>query len=369
MSKPQSSSLSRIFLGTHPALRALMAREFLAFGLLVAHSSMVAFSVYLYNTSWLAWGIWTFVTLTYQTGTMLAIRSDRMPWLANTGWVEFRIIVVLFLIAVPYPLAGDMRLGLIPALMLVLGFALLMPTDPNPMRRTACAIAFALATIAFHGWVWPGQASALDSISHALATIFCLGGWKLLSDQINLLRLRVQDQARALEDALRHNEKLASFDELTGLANRRQGNHLISGAIQRQARAQLGLVGVVLDLDFFKKINDTHGHGGGDEVLRCFAECLQQSLRGTDFAVRWGGEEFLVMLEITSADNIDPWLNRLHATIEAAPLLKEKPQLRFTFSGGATAWRDGETAQSLIERADEALYTAKRTGRNKVVRV
>ena len=127
---------------------------------------------------------------------------------------------------------------------------------------------------------------------------------------------------------------------------------------------------VIMDIDFFKRVNDTHGHDIGDEVLKEFASRISANVRGIDLACRYGGEEFVVVMpdtELSFAYNI---AERLRQSIETTPIdISRAPgQLSITISIGiATTEGTNDTAEQLLHRADQALYRAKRSGRNKVV--
>ncbi|HWX89250.1 MAG TPA: PleD family two-component system response regulator [Rhizomicrobium sp.] len=187
-------------------------------------------------------------------------------------------------------------------------------------------------------------------------------------------RVRTQLRKKRYADRLRHNVQLslemAITDQLTGLHNRRyMSRHLdtlISGA-QQKGRP---LAFVIMDIDFFKRVNDSHGHDIGDEVLKEFAARISANVRGIDLACRYGGEEFVVAMpdtDIAFATNI---AERLRQSIETTPIkISRAPgQLSITISIGiARCEGEGDTAEQLLQRADQALYRAKRTGRNKVV--
>jgi diguanylate cyclase (GGDEF)-like protein len=121
----------------------------------------------------------------------------------------------------------------------------------------------------------------------------------------------------------------------------------------------------ILDIDHFKRINDTHGHGVGDEVLRGFAQAAESVLRETDVLARWGGEEFLVLLNDTQPGQANIGLERLRELLEKVSLVPHLPDLKPTFSSGLTAYELSEPLHSCIERADQALYRAKSNGRNR----
>jgi diguanylate cyclase (GGDEF)-like protein len=122
----------------------------------------------------------------------------------------------------------------------------------------------------------------------------------------------------------------------------------------------------VLDIDFFKRINDSLGHAAGDSVLRDFAQATRAELREGDVLARWGGEEFLLMLPDTSADNARAVIERMRARVAALePCIGL--ERRVSFSAGLSVWRHDETITDAVNRADQALYAAKAAGRNRVV--
>ena len=189
-----------------------------------------------------------------------------------------------------------------------------------------------------------------------------------LASQLNSMRMRLQSQKNELAQALTHIQILATRDELTGLFNRR---HMMEVLTQHQKRlirsGHHRFCLALLDIDHFKRINDTHGHGVGDEVLREFAATLQRALRDTDVLARWGGEEFLLLINDTSPELANIGLERARDMLAAAPLLAHMPDLRVTFSAGLTGYDDVEELSICIERADQALYRAKAEGRNRTV--
>jgi len=187
-------------------------------------------------------------------------------------------------------------------------------------------------------------------------------------------RVRTQLRKKRYADRLRHNVQLslemAITDQLTGLHNRRyMSRHLdaLMGNAQKNGRP---LAFVIMDIDFFKQVNDTHGHDIGDEVLKEFAARINANVRGIDLACRYGGEEFVVAMPDTDMSFAYSIAERLRQSIETTPVkISRAPgALKITISIGiAKAEGVGDTAELLLHRADQALYRAKRTGRNKVV--
>ena len=173
-------------------------------------------------------------------------------------------------------------------------------------------------------------------------------------------------QARAAQAELR---RLASIDELTGVANRRWFTAMASRELERCRRFNHQLSLLMIDVDHFKKVNDTHGHAVGDEVLKAFTRVLEGNLRSVDLLGRLGGEEFAVMLPESDHNAATHTAERLRASVEALIFpLEDGSNLKITTSVGIAILAGvGETLDSLLARADNALYIAKGEGRNRVV--
>jgi len=161
-------------------------------------------------------------------------------------------------------------------------------------------------------------------------------------------------------------EALATLDSLTGLPNRRSFDLLAERALQQAQREQTALVALLIDLDHFKVLNDTHGHLAGDEVLRQFALVLQGSLRQTDILCRWGGEEFIVLLRGVEGEAALHVADKIRLRAEQLVFSFEGRPLRLTTSIGMSSLQPGDDLQALLARADNALYRAKQGGRNRV---
>jgi two-component system, cell cycle response regulator len=189
-----------------------------------------------------------------------------------------------------------------------------------------------------------------------------------------MARVRTQIRRKRYTERLRDNVQMsieaAITDALTGLHNRRyMETHLASLVEQAHARGK-PLTVLVLDIDFFKAVNDTHGHDAGDDVLREFAVRLKKSIRGIDLACRLGGEEFVVVMPDTDMEVAAMVAERLRRRIaaDAFPIHKGERKVAVTISIGLAAVAGADDgAASVLKRADQALYKAKREGRNRVV--
>ena len=188
-----------------------------------------------------------------------------------------------------------------------------------------------------------------------------------------LARVRTQLRKKRYSDKLRHNVQLslemAITDPLTGLHNRRyMASHL--DTLMKSACAAKPISFLIMDIDHFKAVNDTHGHDVGDEVLREFANRISANVRGIDLACRHGGEEFVVVMPDTDAGFAFTVAERLRQSIEATPIkISRAPNaLNITVSIGiASSTGAPDEPEQLLRRADQALYRAKREGRNRVI--
>jgi two-component system cell cycle response regulator len=189
-----------------------------------------------------------------------------------------------------------------------------------------------------------------------------------------LARARSQVRKRRYTERLRDNVQMsiemAITDALTGLFNRRYMESHLGTLIEQAASRGKPLSALVLDIDYFKSINDSHGHDAGDDVLRDFALRIKRSIRGIDLACRYGGEEFVIVMPETDMAVAAMVAERLRRRIAAEPfaIAQGSRQIPVTISIGIAGLRGkDDTAAALLKRADQALYRAKRDGRNRVV--
>jgi len=197
---------------------------------------------------------------------------------------------------------------------------------------------------------------------------------KPFNDRELLARVKVHYRLKVLQDELRDANKrleaLADTDGLTSLFNRRYFDTMLVRELQRTERYKTPLGLVLLDIDHFKRINDNFGHSMGDEVLRNVSRVVTSSIRVTDFAARYGGEEIAVVFTQTTAQGVSEVTERLRQRLADFSHVYQDHRVRCTASFGISVC-DGRgltpKAKELVDRADRALYRAKRTGRNCVV--
>ncbi len=189
-----------------------------------------------------------------------------------------------------------------------------------------------------------------------------------------IARVRTQLRKKHYADRLRHNVQLslemAITDQLTGLNNRRYMSRHLDTLIESAKKSGKPIAFLILDIDYFKAVNDTHGHDMGDEVLREFAKRISANIRGIDLACRYGGEEFVVVMPDTDMGLAFSVAERLRRSVETEPFVISRlpHNLNITISIGiAGSEGPNDSADALLHRADQALYRAKRDGRNRVV--
>jgi diguanylate cyclase len=181
---------------------------------------------------------------------------------------------------------------------------------------------------------------------------------------------RYDDLAGITAELLEHIDKYkneASTDSLTRLFNRRSFDKILNKAMALYEKNNLHFSLVILDLDDFKKLNDTYGHQAGDEVLRIFARILQKNMRQEDSAFRYGGEEFAIIASGDKAENIKLFVDRIRKQVKDHTIIFEKKQISFTFSAGISSVSKSSSQEDLINSADQALYHAKKHGKDQVI--
>ena len=186
------------------------------------------------------------------------------------------------------------------------------------------------------------------------------------SEYVSGLREALRKRNSELHVTLTKIENMARHDELTQVFNRKHFMELLREEETRANRTQRGFCVALFDLDKFKSINDRFGHLVGDAALKGFAHVVQKSLRDTDRFARYGGEDFVMLLPETAAEQAVIPLERVRANTEQHDWSQAHAQLQVTVSIGVAAWRPGESLEVLLDRADQAMYRAKEHGRNRV---
>ena len=191
---------------------------------------------------------------------------------------------------------------------------------------------------------------------------------KLSKRDISYLEQLTRQSAITINRANTYSKVLqyATLDALTNLNNRRQFEVRLKQEIATTKRQKNPLCAMMVDIDFFKKVNDTYGHASGDAVLRTVASIIKEHLRESDIPSRYGGEEFAVLLPYTHIEEAKIVGERLRKAVETTPIPIDKKNINVTISMGLAEFSPQETGEDLFKRADSALYEAKESGRNRV---
>jgi diguanylate cyclase len=208
--------------------------------------------------------------------------------------------------------------------------------------------------------------SLLERTATMLTLALTIGRCMFIGMFSRAMRESLYKRGIQLREAYQRIEELAELDELTGSYNRRCIMRMLDDEIARAGRTASPLSLALIDLDWFKRINDTFGHPTGDEVLRTFAITIFANIRSFDRFGRYGGEEFLLLLPNTDSEEAGAILERLRAIVADLDWSAFSPGMQVTLSAGVAAIADSESAEAVLARADNALYAAKELGRNKI---
>jgi diguanylate cyclase (GGDEF)-like protein len=265
-----------------------------------------------------------------------------------------------------YSIAGPLRGVTLVGLPVIVVFCIFALRPRQTLMLTAFNLGVMGATMWWHAAHDPLHfPPAAEAVNFAVVAVGSLAV-TLLTGEMSKLRARLKTQKDELLAALDTIRTLATIDELTKLTNRRHMNELLAQEERRRDACGGPTCIAVLDIDFFKRINDHFGHATGDNVLRSFAQAARAELREGDVLARWGGEEFLLMLPDTPAAGARVVLERMRARVAALEPC-DGHEHRVSFSAGLSVWETDETIVDAVNRADKALYAAKAAGRDRVV--
>jgi diguanylate cyclase (GGDEF)-like protein len=307
--------------------------------------------------------------MSWMFGCYGLIRASSVLRIMPSHLAVLQSLVALACNVAIYSLTGPIRgasLMVLPVVIVFCTFSL-RPRETLLLCVSAiCALAGTMAWMVRHDPLrYPLQ---VEAVHFTLSTMSMLAV-ALLTGEMSKLRARLKRQKEELLTAVATIRMLATIDELTSLANRRHMNEVL-GAEERRARpAGQPVCIALLDIDFFKSVNDRYGHAGGDAVLRSFAGAARAELRAGDVLARWGGEEFLLMLPDTTLAEATRVLRRMAERVGAMRIAELDRELTITFSGGVVERSGGEPFADTISRADRAMYIAKSSGRNQVIPV
>lgn len=264
-----------------------------------------------------------------------------------------------------YAISGPARGAVLSLMILVILFGV-FDLKPAAARRLSFVGFLMLAMI----MAWRAATSAeydpRVELIHFVYTAIVMAATSSLAITVSRLRAKLAAQKKELKTALALNRELATRDALTGLLNRRAMVEVLAHEQSRVDRGADAVSLALIDIDWFKRINDDHGHGVGDTVLQRFTVVLEDEMRASDALARWGGEEFLLLMPEADLYAANLVVDRMRNRLEREDLSDIHPTLKLTFSAGIAQFARGECYTATIHRADQALYRAKESGRNRV---
>ncbi len=299
-----------------------------------------------------------FLFLVY-SGLNLRFREPGLT-LAQITWATFCVLAAIYFVE-----QGR--------LVLLMFYLQVMLFGAFQIRRAGFVFITALAVVGYAAVIWalwvyhPQGLNLRVELVQWLGFLLILCSLSILGLQLNKFLRRYRSRNLQLKEAMNKIEELAITDELTKLYNRRQIIKIINDQMALASRGISSFSICFADLDHFKAINDTHGHSVGDQVLVKTSKLLDLSVREVDRVARFGGEEFLLVLVNSDADRSHLVAERLRRRIEQEDFRDIADGLKVTISVGVTQYRHEETIDDILKRADEALYRAKREGRNRTV--
>jgi diguanylate cyclase (GGDEF)-like protein len=372
--RPSGTLLGRLVdavLGTDPRRRIRTGQWAFSLWVYVASGFVLWFNMRQqdgYEVLILGWCVFVAVGLAL---VYAALRSGWSERFADPALTTTQIALGVLVVEWGYFICGPARsLTLFPLLLIFVFGAFSLD-----WRRITWLTLFALASLVacvatLHvtrsggvgSWSLQDADLRLD-LSNVLMVLVLLPAVSLVAARLSSLRRRLRSQRAELTQALREVQRLAIHDELTGLVNRRHMQERLEQEKSRCQRTGRQFSIAVIDLDHFKRINDTLGHAGGDAVLRAFAAETVATLRGADLMARWGGEEFLLLLPDTPGAQAQASVMRLLERVRNLHCVGDLPM---SFSAGVTEHHQDETVSDTVARADRQMYEAKRAGRNTI---
>lgn len=304
----------------------------------------------------------------------LAIRSGLNLRFKDRSMAAIQMTTAEIFLAWGYLIGGPGRAVALMLLFVILMFGMFTTSTRDLIRASVLATVLFGAAMLRISMTQDDDATSMHRLPQLQLVYFgvlmiMLVSVCLLVTQLSRLRINASKRKQELTEALARIQELATRDELTGLFNRRHMLELLNTEKHRSNRAGRRFCIGLIDVDYFKAVNDVHGHGVGDQVLSSVATAITAGLRETDVVARWGGEEFLVMFTDTDCATADQVLSRIQKSLTHTMVSAMVPDLRVAFSAGVTHYDADEMLTRTIDRADRALYMAKAAGRNRTMRL
>jgi diguanylate cyclase len=355
------------FFGPDPQAREHISRLMRSVWLTLVAVALMGLSSWFGFTP--AWAL--AVTVGYCTVVMLGLyglmrSSLARHWPAQT-MTQVQLFVGITAVVVSYSVADIARGAALQLLCLLLAFEMDRLNQRQLMKASAFAMVMLGLTLLVRVLLWPSQVALLVEVYDLVMAAVLLPLAVVVGGEVSRTHGRQLRQRELLAGTLAQLSALSTRDALTGLANRRHAMSLLEQEHKRQQRGGGVLVVALLDIDWFKRINDLHGHGVGDRVLQSFARVCADALPSDVTLARWGGEEFLLVMPACDAAHALSLVTQLRQRVAAQAWSDLARGLRLSFSAGVASHdATGSLAQTL-ERADRALYNAKDLGRDRTV--
>lgn len=306
------------------------------------------------------WALFSFAGLVIFYALIRSGISERMT---DPSLAFEQMLYAIACDAAAFVISGHGRGVAMPILSVILMFGM-------SMRQVVVIAIYGMTLFGFSSWLVLLNPTTDESAGLFAAYFFMLfivvSATTFLTWRLQRITPYIKRQRNQLAEAFEKIQKIATHDDLTGVANRRYMLERIRQEAERAQRTTSPLLVAMLDIDRFKLINDRYGHLQGDQVLQMFAVVVQENIRANDTLARWGGEEFVVLLPDTDINVGDACLVRVLNKVAETYLPMGNQRQRISVSIGVTLYESGESIDRTLARADTALYQAKSSGQNQL---
>ncbi|HUG25615.1 GGDEF domain-containing protein [Piscinibacter sp.] len=361
-----ATSPAHLPLGKEPAQRRAIKRLLLRIEVYVAVWAMMAIVAY---SGFAPPGpvlVCMGYAMVFLSASYALVHRGWAPALVEPRFTFVQVMLGVSVLVLGYWLMPFVRSGALQVVFVLLAFDMhrLSARQLNIATGTAIAM-LALVWVELWSAAPPGESMLEEALSIVMAALF-IPVLAAIGRAVRGIHLRQKHQRAELADALAQLEFLSQRDGLTGAVNRRHMTVLLDEEAKRQRRSGRPMTIAMLDIDWFKRVNDGHGHAVGDGVLKQTTRSAMEVLRATDVLARWGGEEFLLLMpETTAAQAIDV-VERVRRQVREADWSQFAPGLTISISCGVSEHDIDATPAQTLKRADAVLYRAKEQGRDRV---
>lgn len=365
MPKLSAQRIADAVFSTDPKQRLRITRSLMAANVYVIYLALQAYACWAGFVSPFDAALLTLAVLAYVIVVYVCLRTGLNLRFREPALTLPQVMTSITLIVGGYSAMGPVHGAMLMLLALVLVFGIFnLQAGPFKIVSVYTMLLMGIAMVV-KVRTDPVNYPLKLEIAHFILMAAIVPTISMLAVQFSSMRHRLQTQKNELAQAVNRIQLLATRDDLTGLPNRR---HMLDVLTEHQQRLDRSghhrFCLALLDLDYFKRVNDTHGHQVGDEVLRHFAREARSVMRDVDVLARWGGEEFLMLLVDTSPELAQIGIARIRDKLAQSPVKVGEAELLVRFSAGLTGYWGTERLDVCIERADKALYAAKARGRN-----